>query len=159
MKLPVHYKLGVAALCSVALLGVSVAQQEDKSQAKAQAKPAQTKTLATPAVAAVPIAGKVTLGLAVAEEAIIAPGWRASKLLETDVYNDANQKIGTIDDFIVAPDGKLSVAVLEIGGFLGVGAHHVAIPVRQFAQVGPRTVLAGATKETLTALPEFEYLQ
>jgi sporulation protein YlmC with PRC-barrel domain len=143
MMLPIHYKLGVAALCSMALLGVSSAQQQDKS--------AETN--------AAPVAGKATLGVAVAEEALIAPGWRASKLLKSDVYNDANQKIGKIDDFVVAPDGKLSVAVVEVGGFLGMGTHRVAIPVQQIAHVGPKTVLAGATKEALKALPEFKYLQ
>jgi sporulation protein YlmC with PRC-barrel domain len=142
MMLPIHFKLGVAAFCSMALLGVSSAQQQDKSQDKSA-----------------PIAGKATLGLAVAEEALVTPGWRASKLLKSDVYNDANQKIGKIDDFVVAPDGKLSVAVVDVGGFLGMGTHRVAIPVQQIAHVGPKTVLAGATKEALKALPEFKYLQ
>ena len=164
MMLPIHCKLSVAALCSVAMLGVSLAQaqdkSQDKSQDKAQNKSAETKTPATTApVPHPPIAGKATLGLAVAEEALVAPGWRASKLLKTDVYNDANQKIGKIDDFVVAPDGKLSVAVVETGGFLGVKGHRVAIPVQQFTHVGPKTVLPGATKEALKALPEFRYLQ
>lgn len=158
MMLPIHCRLGVAALCSVALLSVSSAQQQDKSQDKSSAETKKSAT--TPPVTPAPIAGKATLGLAVAEEALVAPGWRASKLLKTDVYNDANQKIGKIDDFVVAPDGKLSVAVVEIGGFLGMGNHRVAIPVQQFAHVGgPKTVLPGATKEALKALPEFKYLQ
>ena len=154
MMLSIHYKLGVAALCGMALLGVSSAQQ-GKSQDSAETK----KAASTPPVAAAPVAGKATLGLAVTEEALIAPGWRATKLLKSDVYNDADQKIGKIDDFVVAPDGKLSVAVVEIGGFLGMGTHRVAIPVQQFAHVGPKTVLAGATKEALKKLPEFKYLQ
>jgi sporulation protein YlmC with PRC-barrel domain len=113
---------------------------------------------ADPAQSSAPIAGKVTLGVAVAEEAIIATGWRASKLMHADVYNDQNQKIGKIDDFVVSPDGALSVAVVDVGGFLGLGAHKVAIPVKQFGQVAPKVVLKGATKETLKALPEFKYV-
>jgi sporulation protein YlmC with PRC-barrel domain len=160
MMLPTRYRFTVAALCSVAMLGVSLAQQQDKPQDKAQDKSAATKPPATTSpVTPAPIAGKATLGIAVAEEAIIAPGWRASKLLKTDVYNDANEKIGKIDDFVVAPDGKLSVAVVETGGFLGVKGHRVAIPLQQFSHVGPKTVLPGATKEALKALPEFRYLQ
>ena len=160
MLLPTRHKITVVALCSMAMLGVSLAQQQDKSQSKAQDKPAETKTPATTApVIPVPVAGKTTLGLAVAEEALVAPGWRASKLLKTDVYNDASQKIGKIDDFVVAPDGKLSVAVVETGGFLGVKGHRVAIPLQQFTHVGPKTILPGATKEALKALPEFKYLQ
>jgi sporulation protein YlmC with PRC-barrel domain len=104
-----------------------------------------------------PVAGLVPLGVAVVETEAVATGWRASKLMHADVYNDSNQKIGKIDDFIVSPDGKLSVAVVDVGGFLGLAAHRVAIPVEQFGKVAPKVVLKGATKEALKALPEFKY--
>ena len=104
-----------------------------------------------------PVAGVVPLGVAVVETEAVATGWRASKLMHADVYNDSNQKIGKIDDFIVSPDGKLSVAVVDVGGFLGLAAHRVAIPVEQFGKVAPKVVLKGATKEALKALPEFKY--
>ena len=103
------------------------------------------------------VAGLVPLGVAVVETEAVATGWRASKLMHADVYNDSNQKIGKIDDFIVSPDGKLSVAVVDVGGFLGLAAHRVAIPVEQFGKVAPKIVLKGATKEALKALPEFKY--
>jgi sporulation protein YlmC with PRC-barrel domain len=104
-----------------------------------------------------PVAGLVPLGVAIVETEAVATGWRASKLMHADVYNDSNQKIGKIDDFIVSPDGKLSVAVVDVGGFLGLAAHRVAIPVEQFGKVAPKVVLKGATKEALKALPEFKY--
>jgi sporulation protein YlmC with PRC-barrel domain len=104
-----------------------------------------------------PVAGLVPLGVAVVETEAVATGWRASKLMHADVYNDSNQKIGKIDDFIVSPDGKLSIAVVDVGGFLGLAAHRVAIPVEQFGKVAPKVVLKGATKEALKALPEFKY--
>jgi sporulation protein YlmC with PRC-barrel domain len=104
-----------------------------------------------------PVAGFVPLGVAVVETEAVATGWRASKLMHADVYNDSNQKIGKIDDFIVSPDGKLSVAVVDVGGFLGLAAHRVAIPVQQFGKVAPKVILKGATKEALKELPEFKY--
>jgi sporulation protein YlmC with PRC-barrel domain len=104
-----------------------------------------------------PVAGIVPLGVALVETQAVATGWRASKLMHADVYNDNNQKIGKIDDFIVSPDGKLSVAVVDVGGFLGLAAHRVAIPVEQFGKVAPKVVLKGATKEVLKELPEFKY--
>jgi sporulation protein YlmC with PRC-barrel domain len=108
--------------------------------------------------ASAPIAGVATLGVAVAQADLIATGWRASKLLHADVYNDKNEKIGTISDLIVAPDGTLSVAVIDVGGFLGLGTHRVAIPVQQFKHISPpRLTLPGATKEALKRLPEFQY--
>jgi sporulation protein YlmC with PRC-barrel domain len=141
MNLNIAKSLIATALCSLALLGIATAQQ--------QSQQAQEKA---------PIAGVATLGVAVVETEAVATGWRASKLMHADVYNDSNQKIGKIDDFIVSPDGKLSVAVIDVGGFLGVAAHRVAIPVQQLGKVAPKIVLKGATKEALKALPEFKYV-
>lgn len=102
-----------------------------------------------------PVAGSVTL--AVGQLDVIANGWRASKLLHGSVYNDVDQKIGNIRDLIVAPDGSISVAVVDVGGFLGMGRHHVAIPVQAFTQVTPKIVLPGATKDMLKGMPEFKF--
>lgn len=104
-----------------------------------------------------PVAGKTTLGIAVTQSELVTTGWRASKLIHEDVYNDNHHKIGRIDDFIVAPDGTLSVAIIDVGGFLGLGAHRVAIPVQQLGPVAPKIVLKGATKDSLKQLPEFQY--
>ena len=109
---------------------------------------------------AAPVAGKVTLGITVTEAELIATGWRASKLVGADVQNDKGQKIGKVDDIIVAPGGTMSIAVIEVGGFLGIGSHRVGIPVRQlrFSSKAPKLILPGGSKEALTALPQFEYV-
>ena len=104
-----------------------------------------------------PIVGKATLGVAVTEAQMVATGWRASKMIHTDVYNDKNEKIGRVDDLIVAPDGSLSAAIIDVGGFLGMATHRVAIPVQHFKQMAPKAILPGASKEALKKLPEFEY--
>ena len=122
---------------------------------------ARAQATAAPAAAAsavkVPVAGKATLGVTVAETLLVAPGYRATKLLHQDVYNDKGEKIGKVDDLVVSPDGTLSTAIVNVGGFLGLGKHLVAIPVRNFAHVAPKAVLPNASKEQLKALPKFEY--
>jgi sporulation protein YlmC with PRC-barrel domain len=107
-----------------------------------------------------PPAGKVTLGVTVAEAELVATGWRLSKLIGASVQNDKGDKIGKVDDMIVAPNGTLTIAVIEVGGFLGIGTHRVGIPVRQLklATKSPKVVLPGATQDALKALPEFKYL-
>jgi sporulation protein YlmC with PRC-barrel domain len=54
--------------------------------------------------------------------------WRASKVVGLNVYNENNQSIGSINDLITDKSGNIKVAVISVGGFLGVGSHLVAIP-------------------------------
>lgn len=104
-----------------------------------------------------PVAGQAILGVTVAEQRLIATGFRATKLLKREVYNDRGEKIGKIDDLVIAPDGTLSIAVINVGGFLGLGDHRVAVPVRQFTHLSPKAILPNASKDQLKALPKFEY--
>jgi sporulation protein YlmC with PRC-barrel domain len=53
--------------------------------------------------------------------------WRASKLVGVNVYNDANEKIGDINDVILDKAGKVENVILGVGGFLGMGEHYVAV--------------------------------
>jgi sporulation protein YlmC with PRC-barrel domain len=53
--------------------------------------------------------------------------WRASKLVGVDVYNEANEKIGDINEIILDKSGKASNVILGVGGFLGMGEHYVAV--------------------------------
>jgi hypothetical protein len=121
-------------------------------------------------------------------------GWRSSRVVGATVYNDGDERIGTISDLIVTPDGRISEAVLSVGGFLGIGAKLVGVPydrlrfdarsLEQTAAAGApaardpagapaapaarprpaappvvtvRVLLPGATRDSLTALPEFNY--
>jgi hypothetical protein len=104
------------------------------------------------------VAGSTTIGISVEEIKAVALGWSAKKkILGKPVYNDKNEKIGVVDDLIVAPDRSISYAIIGAGGFLGMGKHDVAVPVGQFKEDKGRIVLAGATKDALKAMPKFEY--
>jgi sporulation protein YlmC with PRC-barrel domain len=147
------------ALVAVIATTVAHAQQGQQGQ---QAPPAQTQQQNDEASGQQPqkpppVAGGAVLGVEVRELALIATGHRVSKLLGDTVYNDKNERIGRIDDFIVSPDGKITYAILEVGGFLQLGTHRVAIPVSQFSEVSPRLTLPGATKDALKQMPEFKY--
>ena len=93
-----------------------------------------------------------------AEMRQVAAGWSAKKqILGKDVFNDAGEKIGEINDLIVTPNRSLSYAIVGVGGFLGMGEHDVAVPVSKFKQQMGKIVLPGATKDALKAAPKFEY--
>jgi hypothetical protein len=104
------------------------------------------------------VAGTTLIGASYAEVREIATGWSAKRqLLGQSIYNEKTEKIGSVDDLIVSPNKALAYAVIGAGGFLGVAKHDVAIPVSQFSQTDGKFVLAGATKDSLKAMPEFEY--
>lgn len=47
----------------------------------------------------------------------------------TDVYNDAGDKLGSIDDLMIDKrTGQVRYAVLEFGGFLGMGTDRYPLP-------------------------------
>lgn len=157
-------KAVISAFCSLAVIGGALAQERDSAQDQKAATSDQKAAPAAKDKASAskpPVAGVslTPLGITFEQKAIIAPGYRASKLVKADVYNDKGEKIGKIGDLVVAPDGTLSVAVVDVSGFLGMKKHHVAIPVKQFSEVSPKkVVLPGATKDALKQLPEFTYL-
>jgi len=104
------------------------------------------------------VAGSITTGLSPDEVKTLARGWSAKKhILDKPVYNDQDERVGEVEDLIIAPDKSLSYAIISIGGFLGLGTHHVAVPVSQFTSGDGKIVLPGATKDTLKAMPPFAY--
>jgi len=97
-------------------------------------------------------------GISTEEMKVVAVGWSATKqILGKDVYNDTNQKIGVIDDLIITPDKAVSYAIVGSGGFLGVDKHDVAIPMSRLKADHDKFILPGATKDSIKAMPEFEY--
>jgi hypothetical protein len=105
-----------------------------------------------------PVVGSSTVSVDVA---VVAPsGYRATELLGSDVYNDKREKTGKLVELIVDADASISVAVIAVGGFLGMRARMVAIPASRF-KINKQgvLVLSNASKEQLEALPEFKYAQ
>jgi sporulation protein YlmC with PRC-barrel domain len=76
--------------------------------------------------------------------------WRASKLVGVNVYNEANEKIGDINDVILDKAGKVENVVLGVGGFLGMGEHYVAVAYDKlkWSNEPPRSTTASTTTST-----------
>jgi sporulation protein YlmC with PRC-barrel domain len=114
--------------------------------------------LTAPAISHAQVAGSTVIGISVAEMREVSIGWSAKRqILGQAVFNDKNERVGSIDDMIIAPDKAVSYAIINAGGFTGLTKHDVAIPVSQLKLVDNKLILAGATKEALRASPPFEY--
>jgi len=83
---------------------------------------------------------------------------RASTLLRKQVYGSDNQSIGEISDLVLQKDGKSRVALIDVGGFLGVGEKTVEIPftdlkfAKSDANAEPQVNVA-MSKDQLQQLP------
>ena len=97
-----------------------------------------------------------TVELAKVDVQKLAAGYRASKVIGSNVVNEENEVIGKIDDLLVSLDGKEPYAVLSIGGFLGMGTHLVAVPYETLKSTDDKILLPGGTKNSLRMLPEFK---
>jgi len=94
------------------------------------------------------------------EKMALKGNWRASKLMGLDVYNEANEKLGDVNELILDKNGKVSAVVIGVGGFLGMGEHDIAVsmdklkfveePVRTSSTAPATTTRETTTKETTT---------
>jgi hypothetical protein len=98
-----------------------------------------------------------TVDIAKVDVQKVAAGYRASKVIGSNVLNEANETIGKIDDLLVTRDGKEPYAVLSIGGFLGMGTHMVVVPYDSLKFADNKVVLPGGSKDGLKMLPVFQY--
>ena len=104
------------------------------------------------------VVGASVIGVTVSEVTEIATGWSVKKsILGKPVYNEMGDKIGSVDDLIIAPNKTLSYAIIGAGGFLGIGKFDIAIPVTQINEINGKMELKGATKESIKQMPKFEY--
>jgi sporulation protein YlmC with PRC-barrel domain len=104
------------------------------------------------------VAGSTVLGVSVAELRDVMDGWSAKRqIIGQSVYNDKQERIGTVEDIIISPDKTVSYGIVGAGGFLGFDRRDVAIPVKQFKMADGKLMLPGGTKEALRAMPPFEY--
>jgi hypothetical protein len=114
--------------------------------------------LAMPCVAQAQVAGSTLVGVSVAEMRDVALGWSAKRqIIGQPIYNDSNERVGTVDDIIVSGDKAVTYAIINAGSFLAVAKHDVAVAVSKLTLVDNKLVLPGATKEALKSAPPFEY--
>jgi sporulation protein YlmC with PRC-barrel domain len=69
--------------------------------------------------------------------------WRASKIVGLNVYNDGNEKVGSINDLLMDKSGNIKAVVLGVGGFLGMGEHLVAVPLDKIKFVNEPVAYSG----------------
>lgn len=82
----------------------------------------------------------------------------ASDVESASVYGRDDESIGSISSLKVGTDGKITDAVIDVGGFLGMGAHSVQLPFSELTVLretdgSDLRIHLDTTKEKLKAMP------
>ena len=82
----------------------------------------------------------------------------ADTLLGNDVYNTADEKLGSIKEFMIEMDsGRIGYAVLSFGGFLGMGDRLFAVPWQAMTlDTKNHRFTLNVDKDTLKNAPGFD---
>jgi sporulation protein YlmC with PRC-barrel domain len=105
-----------------------------------------TPTMPAPAPGAGAVAPAVGVFPMVAE---------VERFIGKDIYGATGDDVGEIENMLIGPDGRVRAAVIEFGGFLGIGTNKVAVPWDQL-QVTEDRIVTTMTKEQVRAMPRWE---
>jgi sporulation protein YlmC with PRC-barrel domain len=99
-----------------------------------------------------PAAGTASVAPAAGTSPMVAD---TKKLIGKSVYGADGNKVGELDNLLIGPDDRVHAAIVEFGGFLGVGTNKVAVPWDQLQITGDR-VVTNLTKDQVRAMPRWE---
>ncbi|XKH61776.1 PRC-barrel domain-containing protein [Halomonas sediminis] len=57
-----------------------------------------------------------------------AGGIRADKLMDTEVFGDNEEEIGSVENVLITQDNKIVAITAQVGGFWDIGDTHVLVP-------------------------------
>lgn len=87
-------------------------------------------------------------------------GLTADDLRGIGVYGINDEQIGTIGDILLNEDGSFDAVVVDVGGFLGLGAKPVAVGFDNLVfssdTLGNRYLFINANREQLETQPEYD---
>ena len=84
-----------------------------------------------------------------------------NNMIGTDVRTYSGESVGEIENMVISPRGKITHVIIDVGGFLGIGAKKVAVPFDRLDHFGPYFVVYPGTEEQLESMQAFnknEYL-
>jgi len=88
---------------------------------------------------------------------------RVSQVLGSSVYNEHDQKVGSVKDILLGKSDQPILVILSVGGFLGIDSRLVAVPYNALLfgnthdNADNKVLLPGATKASIAALPAYQY--
>lgn len=86
--------------------------------------------------------------------AVVVDDNKVENLLGKDVTSAKGEKLGQITDILVSHSGEVRAAVIDFGGFLGVGSRKIAVAWGTL-QFSPNAITLRMTRDELRVTPEY----
>ena len=87
----------------------------------------------------------------------VAGGYSVEQLMGRDVVGPDGDEIAEVADLLVETDDRIRKVIVDVGGFLGIGAKPVVLDIAQLSRRGDSQDLhTSMTREQLEALPSYE---
>jgi PRC-barrel domain len=90
--------------------------------------------------------------------ATVVDGEQLESVLGIEALSSTGENMGRIDDIIVERDGQVKAAIIDFGGFLGVGSRKIAVDWRSlhFDPKKAGAVVVNLTKDQLRVAPVYK---
>jgi hypothetical protein len=128
-------------------------------QAPEASPPAQSEQEKPPSTAPAPPAGAPPPNPSPGTPAVVLDDQEVSAILGKGVRSNAGEDMGRVVDVIVSHDGQVRAAIIDFGGFLGIGIRKIAVDWRalNFAPAGtPGTITLDLTRNQVRLAPEYK---
>jgi hypothetical protein len=159
--LAVALALNAVAVCQAADAPVPPPATSEKSTPEAQPSvPSPAPDAAAVQPAAPPVASAPPAPVAKPPSVTVIDAFDAKGILGRDVRSPASENMGRIADVIVDRAGQVRGAVIDFGGFLGVGSRKIVVDwvALHFWNVADKTasITLDLTREQVRAAPEYK---
>ncbi|MGM5029812.1 PRC-barrel domain-containing protein [Tardiphaga sp. 20_F10_N6_6] len=159
--LAVALALNAVAVCQAADAPVPPPATSEKSTPEAQPSvPSPAPDAAAVQPAAPPVASTPPAPVAKPPSVTVIDAFDAKGILGRDVRSPGSENMGRIADVIVDRAGQVRGAVIDFGGFLGVGSRKIVVDwgALHFWNVADKTasITLDLTREQVRAAPEYK---
>lgn len=138
---------------------VRAAQARQTSQAEPSPPSAQPSQENPPTATPSPPAANPPPNPPAGTPAVVLDDQEVSAILGKGVRSNAGEDMGRIIDVIVSRDGQIRAAIIDFGGFLGIGVRKIAVDWRalNFAPAAkPGTITLDLTRNQVRLAPEYK---
>ena len=141
-------------VCMIIMAGAAVTALAEPALAQTSAVPATIKAAAPKGVTDPSKDNKGHSSENQGTPAVVVDDNQVENLLGREVKSASGEKLGQITDVIVDKTGDVRAAVIDFGGFLGVGSRKVAVAWSAL-KFSPGSIVVDMTRDELRVTPEY----